>query len=136
MKIFLALLCQLALILQSCGHSAPLDLIEGKKLSRTGATTDSNVRCLLRPRKSNPETIEGQIIVQKDYLDLGINLATWKDSQLFASWSIQPSEKEGAQHFHFIIHRSLIPEARLDLFTKEHGMKVLMLRDVRILKAR
>ena len=119
---------------QGCAHSIATPQIKGKKLSLSGATTDPNVKCILR-EGHNHGTVGGRIIVPEGYLDLGVNLAAWDtNGRLICSWSIQPdTTKDGFVTYWFILRKELVEGAKLDFFTKENGMMELHLDTVRVL---
>ena len=125
---------QIFLVTQGCALSVATPEIKGNKFSKTGATDNPHVRCILR-KGENQGTVEGQIIVSKDFLDLGINLAASnKDGRLICSWCIQPdSIEKGQVVYRFILQEDLIEGANLSLFTKNEGMVDLYLNTVRVL---
>lgn len=135
MKRFLTILSlQIFLITQGCALSILPAEIKGNKFSKTGATDNPHVRCILR-KGLNEGTVEGQIIVSKGFLDLGINLAALnKEGRLICSWCIQPdSIEKGHVVYRFILQEDLIEGANLSLFTKNEGMVDLYLNTVRVL---
>lgn len=132
--VFKILLLFVFLATQGCAISIISPQIKGKKLSKSGATSNKNVRCVLR--KGHIEgTVNGQVIVTKGFLDLGVNLSALnKEGRLICSWSIQPDEsKKGKVSYWFILQEDLVEGATLSLFTVDEGMIELPLNTVRVL---
>ncbi|BDS07401.1 hypothetical protein NT6N_24410 [Oceaniferula spumae] len=123
------------LIVNSCAITGPQSVIKGKKLSSTGKTTNPNIRIILR-EGLNPDTIEGKIIAQKKFINLGITLAAWDaNHNLICSWSIRPERSKANDTeltYYFIISSKLIKGAELDIFAVDQ-MHRLNLSTVRIL---
>ena len=99
-------------------------------MSQTGKTNQNAVRCILRKDKLNSGSVEGELIVDKTFLDLnlGVNLAVLNTKgNLVASWGVEGREIDGKIHYYFSIQQEFIKSSMFSLFTKKHGMMELNL---------
>lgn len=120
----------------------PFPHIIGDLESKNGKTDCESVHCLLTSGNQNSKSVfvTGMLTVNKKLIDpeRGVHLTAFNvdgnTHQIVASWEIAGREKNGDVHYEFRIRDELTNEAKLYIFTKEEGMKVLKLKTLPILK--